>query len=49
MQWELDLEMLQTNGFVIVEKVSFSIIRTYKTNTRGNGYWSNNLTAIGSR
>jgi hypothetical protein len=49
MQWGLDLEMLQTNGFIIVGKVSFSILRTYKAITRGNEYWSNNLAAKGIR
>jgi hypothetical protein len=51
MQWELDLEMLQTNGFVIAEVISISIKRAYKTNTRSNGYWitSNNLALKGIR
>jgi hypothetical protein len=37
MQWELDLEMLQPNGFVIVEGVSLSIKLTYKK--KHQGHW----------
>jgi hypothetical protein len=47
LQWGLDLEILQTKGFIIGGKVSFSIKRTYKKTIRGNGYWSNNWVTKG--